>query len=90
MEAQVSPESGLQEKVQPAYIWNPHKQIMKTLEQVSRYFGAVPNETKQYSDQPLMLTGLDPIEFWVDSRYQFMQFHSHYRFFIADFFVTRS
>lgn len=72
----ISPECSstvLEREASDGSIWSRHDQILSetqsavTLEIPSS--GSVPNELKQYLDQPLLERKSDPVKFWVDSRH---------------------
>ncbi|XP_023246921.1 unconventional myosin-Va [Copidosoma floridanum] len=51
-------------------LWSRHERLVSQsakIQEVSS-FGSVPNELKQYLDQPLMGRESDPVQFWLSSR----------------------
>lgn len=59
------------EKANESSIWCRHEQLLnlRTATQEVPSSGSVPNELKQYLDQPLLERKSDPIKFWVNCRH---------------------
>ncbi|CAG4940901.1 unnamed protein product [Parnassius apollo] len=59
------------EKANESSIWCRHEQLLnlRTAAQEVPSSGSVPNELKQYLDQPLLERKSDPIKFWVNCRH---------------------